>query len=104
MSMHELNRAIHHIYTTRSQTMAFRSEDYSILDRFGLSSDERRALEARDFPRLWALNVHPVLLFHFSAVLYPRDWYLQEVVPRIKGIPNHWYDYYADADLGTKNA
>ena len=94
MSDYELNRAIHHIYTDRDLTAAFRKADYAMLDAFTLSTEERAALEARDFPKLWALNVHPVLLFHLSAVLNPREWYLENVVPKIKNVPNKFYDYY----------
>ena len=95
MSSYELNKAIHHIYTDRDRTMAFRDGDFAILDRFGLDEDERAALVERDFPLLWAMDVHPVLLFHLSAVLNPREWYVREVVPRIRDIPNSWYDYYS---------
>ena len=94
MSDYELNRAIHHIYTDRERTVAFRRADFAVLDRFDLTAAERRALEDRDFPQLWALHVHPVLLFHLSAVLNPREWYLENVVPKIKGVPNRFYDYY----------
>ena len=92
MSSYELNRAIHHIYTVRDRTMRFRDGDQSVLDGFDLDADERSALLGKDFPRMWALHVHPVLLFHLSAVLYPREWYLAEVVPAIQGVPNRWYD------------
>jgi len=94
MSDYELNRAIHHIYTNRERTMAFRAGNYAVLDGFALTAAERGALEARDFPALWALHVHPVLLFHLSAVLNPREWYLENVVPKIKDVPNKYYDYY----------
>lgn len=94
MSDYELNRAIHHIYTTRALTMEFRAGNHAVLDRFDLTADERAALMARDFPKLWALHVHPVLLFHLSAVLNPREWYLENVVPKIKDVPNKFYDYY----------
>lgn len=94
MSNYELNRAIHHIYIDRERTTAFRKGDYAVLDRFDLTAQERSALESRDFPQLWALHVHPVLLFHLSAVLNPREWYLQNVVPKIQGVPNLFYDYY----------
>ena len=53
-------------------------------------------------PRLVALHVHPVLLFHLSVVLNPREWYMKEVVPKIRGVPNRWYDYYAPGQAGTK--
>ena len=91
----DLNRAIHHIYTDRDRTAAFRAGDHSVLDAFALTNAERSALEARDFPALWALDVHPVVLFHLSAVLNPREWYLANVVPKIAGVPNKYYDFYA---------
>lgn len=98
MSDYELNRAIHHVYTDRERTMAFRKGDYRELDAFDLTLEERRALEARDFPALWALHVHPILLFHLSAVLNPREWYIENVVPHIQGVPNKHYDYYRVPD------
>ena len=94
MSTYELNKAIHHVYIDRDMTMAFRDGDYSMLDAFDLTDGERDALSRRDFPALWAMDVHPVLLFHLSAVLNPREWYVDEVVPKIQGVPNSWYDYY----------
>ncbi len=94
MSSYELNKAIHHVYIDRDLTMAFRDGDYAMLDAFDLADDERAALSGRDFPALWAMDVHPVLLFHLSAVLNPREWYIDEVVPKIQGVPNSWYDYY----------
>ncbi len=33
-------------------------------------------------------------MFHFSAVLSPRETYIREVVPNIQGVPNPFYDYY----------
>lgn len=94
MSMYQLNKAIHHIYINREVTMAVRDGDYSVLEGFDLSDEERSAVASRDFPALWRLGGHPVLLFHLSAVLNPREWYIREVVPKIRGVPNIWYDYY----------
>lgn len=91
----DLNRAIHHVYTDRDRTTAFRAGDFSCLAEFALTAEERSALESQDFPALWALDVHPVLLFHLSAVLNPREWYLKNVVPNIAGVPNKYYDFYA---------
>ena len=104
MSDYELNRAIHHIYTNREPAMEFRGGSHTVLDRFDLTGEERAALEARDFPKLWALHVHPVLLFHLSAVLNPREWYLENVVPKIKDVPNKFYDYYHPRGAGGKAA
>jgi hypothetical protein len=94
VSVYELNRAIHTIYIERENTVAFRGGDVSILDRFDLTVEEREAVVARDFPKLWSLHVHPIILFHFSAVLNPREWYMQNVAPKIVGVPNQFYDYY----------
>jgi hypothetical protein len=101
MSEYELNRSIHHVYTNKERTAAFRERNYTALDAFDLTSEERAALEGRDFPKLWALNVHPVLLFHLSAVLNPREWYLAEVVPKIAGVPNKYYDFYGKRPDGA---
>jgi hypothetical protein len=91
----DLNRAIHHIYTDKARTAAFKGGDCAELDAFALTPAERTALETQDFPALWALHVHPVLLFHLSAVLNPREWYLKNVVPKIAGVPNKYYDFYS---------
>lgn len=97
MSEYELNRAIHHIYTDRTLAKAFAGGETSMLGEFDLTAPERTALATRDFPALWALDAHPVLLFHLSAVLNPREWYLEHVVPNIKGVPNKYYDYYGSS-------
>jgi len=31
-------------------------------------------------------------------VLYPREWYLTNVVPNITGVPNKYYDFYLKRD------
>ncbi len=95
---YELCRAIHHIYTVRERAMAFKSGDMSVVDGFSLSEAERTALKNHDFAAMYAMDVHPVLLFHLSAILYPREHYLQNVVPKIKGVPNVWNDYYRDGN------
>jgi hypothetical protein len=94
VSVYDLNRAIHTVYIDRANTIAFRDGDYTVLDQFDLTPEERGALEARDFVKLWSLHVHPIILFHLSAVLNPREWYMQNVVPKIAGIPNQFYDFY----------
>ena len=93
---YDLNKAIHHIYIDRTRAHAFKGGDFSVLDGLPLKPEERKALETHDFPAMWAMHAHPVLLFHLAAVLYPREWYLQNVTPKIKGVPNVWYDYYTD--------
>ena len=97
MSSYELNRAMHGVYIDKTRAMRFAGGDNSVLDDYDLSPEQREALAGRDFPRLWALDAHPIILFHLSAILNPREWYMTNVIPDIRGVPNHWYDYYRDA-------
>jgi hypothetical protein len=98
VSVYELNRAIHAIYIDRDNTVAFRNGDVSMLARFELTDEEHGAVVARDFPKLWSLHVHPIILFHLSAVLNPREWYMENVAPKILGVPNQFYDYYLSTE------
>ena len=104
MSNYELNRAILAIYIDRNLCETFKSADFGFLESFDLTEEEYTALIGRDFPKLWALHTHPMILFHISAVLNPREWYLENVVPFIQDVPNAFYDYYKEsegADLGA---
>ncbi len=95
MTAYELNKAIHHLYIDRDSALAFKAGDTSVLDQFDLSDEERAAVIDHDFVELWRRHVHPVLMFHLAAVLYPREWYVNNVAPRLKGIPNVWGEYYS---------
>jgi hypothetical protein len=94
VSLYGVCKALHAVYIDREATMAFREGDVSILDRFDLTAEERTAIESKDLVALYRLGAHPILVFHFSAVLNPRETYIREVVPNIQGIPNPFYDYY----------
>jgi hypothetical protein len=98
VSVYDLNRAIHAIYINRDNTIAFRNGQFDMLARFDLSSEEHTAIVERDFPKLWSFHVHPIILFHLSAVLNPREWYMANVAPKIVGVPNQFYDYYLTAE------
>ena len=94
MSLYGLCKALHAVYINRDATMAFRAGDVSMLDGLDLTAEERTAIEAKDLVALYRLGAHPILVFHFSAVLNPRETYVREVVPNIQGVPNPFYDYY----------
>ena len=74
--------------------MAARAGDFSLLDHYDLTPEERTAIEQKDLVKLYRLGAHPILIFHFSAVLNPRETYIREVVPKIQDVPNPFYDYY----------
>ncbi len=95
MALYDLCKALHHVYLHREATVAARAGDFACLDQFDLAPEERAAVEAKDLVALYRLGAHPVLIFHFSAVLNPRETYIREVVPNIQGLPNPFYDYYA---------
>ena len=94
MSTYGLCKALHAVYTSRERTYAARAGDFSGLAEFDLTDDERAAVERKDLVALYRLGAHPVLLFHFSAVLNPREHYIRDVVPNIQGLENAFYDYY----------
>lgn len=94
MSIYQVCKALHHIYINRESTMAARAGDFSLLDRYELTPEERAAIEQKDLVKLYGLGAHPILLFHFSAVLNPRETYIKEVVPKIQNVANPFYDYY----------
>ena len=98
LSTYPLNKAIHRLYIDRASALAFKNGDLSVLDEFDLTEEEREAVVNHDFVALWRMHVHPVLLFHLAAVLYPREWYVNNVAPRLKGIPNAWGEYYSPAN------
>jgi hypothetical protein len=94
VSLYGVCKALHAIYIDRAATMAFRAGDSSMLDGFDLSPEERTAIESKDLVALYSLGAHPILVFHFSAVLNPRETYIREVVPNIQDVANPFYDYY----------
>lgn len=94
----QLCRAVHDLVQKRELAMAFRAGDNSVLDRYRLTDEETRLLAARDLPALYRLGVHPILLFHLSAVLADRAHYIKNVVPAIQDASNPFYDYYRRRD------
>jgi hypothetical protein len=94
MSVYALCKALHRIYTDRETTMAARAGEWRALDDLELTRDERGAIERRDLVALYGLGAHPLLLFHFAAVMGSREAYVREVVPKLQGVPNPFYDYY----------
>jgi hypothetical protein len=93
-AVYRLCKAVHHLYIDRAATMAIRAGDFTVLDRFDLTPEQRHAIEAKDLVALYRLGVHPLLLFHLSSVLNPRETYIREIVPQLKGLSNPFYDYY----------
>jgi len=88
---YQLCRALHHVYIHREAGLAARNGDFSSLAGFKLTAEERMAIERRDLVELYRLGAHPLVLFHFATVLQPRESYVRDVAPRLRGIPNPFY-------------
>lgn len=88
MPAYELCRALHHLYADRDRAAAARAGDFASLDALPLTSRERAAIAAVDLVELYRLGAHPVTLFHFATVFKPRQGYVRDIVPRLRGIPN----------------
>lgn len=48
----------------------FREDESPILDRYDLKPEERKAIEERDFKRLYTLGVHPYSLSQLSRLIF----------------------------------
>lgn len=95
----DLCRVIHRIVGDRDLAMRFRdgalaADELAGIGGDDLAADEAAALAERDLPRLYALGAHPILLFHLSAIAFPRSHYITNVVPALAGVANPYYDYY----------
>jgi hypothetical protein len=91
---YQLTEALHTMLLDRDRMLAYRDGDDSVLPG-GLGPGERAALSGRDLAGLYRLGVHPLVVFHLSAVLFPRSHYMRAVVPRIQDAANPFHDYYA---------
>lgn len=51
----------------------FKRNEKSVLDRYPLRPDERKAIEERDFKRLYEIGFHPYLGGQLSRFIYGND-------------------------------
>lgn len=51
----------------------FKANEKDVLDRYALRPDERKAIEERDFKRLYAIGFHPYLGGQLSRFIYGND-------------------------------
>ncbi len=51
----------------------FKVNERAVLDRYALRPDERKAIEARDFKRLYEIGFHPYLGGQLSRFIYGND-------------------------------
>jgi len=51
----------------------FKADEKAVLDRYALRPDERKAIEERDFKKLYAIGFHPYLGGQLSRFIYGND-------------------------------
>lgn len=88
-----LSEALHELILDKTRALAFCDGDRSAIPA-GLDDDDRELLERRDLVGLYRAGAHPLLVFHLSAILNDRSFYVRNVVPQLSGVPNWFYDYY----------
>ncbi len=93
-ALHDLCLAIYEVVLDRAKALRYRDGDASVFDGYGLEPAARDALAAHDLAGLYRLGVHPLLVFHLSAIVFGRAHYVKHVVPAIQGVVNPFYDYY----------
>lgn len=94
MAVYDLCKALHRVVADRAAAMAARAGEFTALADLDLTPAERGAVEHAALVELYRQGAHPLLLFHFATVMGSRERYVREVVPRLRGVPNPFYDYY----------
>jgi len=84
MSLYQLQKFLFDINRDRDLQRRFRADRPGVLERYHLSGEERRALEAGDIGLLYVLGANGQLLMHYAAFL---------------GMP--WADYLAAMRAGV---
>jgi len=51
----------------------FETDEKSVLDRYDLRPDERQAIEARDFRKLYDIGFHPYLGGQLARLIYGNE-------------------------------
>ncbi len=51
----------------------FKANEKAVLDRYALRPDERKAIEERDFKKLYAIGFHPYLGGQLSRFIFGND-------------------------------
>jgi Aromatic-ring-opening dioxygenase LigAB, LigA subunit len=84
MSLYKLQKFLFDINRDRDLQRQFRADLPGVLERYDLSGEERRALEAGDIGLIYVLGANGQLLMHYAAFL---------------GMP--WSDYIAAMRAGV---
>ncbi len=95
MSSYEVGKLFRDIFVDKEVRKEFAGSPETVLSRYDLTGSERDMISSRNYLALYESSIHPVLLFHFAQTVGVRDEFMKEVVPKLSGVRNDYYDYYS---------
>jgi len=93
LSRYQVNKAIRWIPNDSNTRTAFLSDRAGFLDSFQLTDVERKALIEIDYGTLYALGVHPFLLYRFVMSVLTGDRRSLQAEYRKNVTPFGWPDF-----------
>jgi len=96
MTLYLLSKLIHTLYREEKLRSQFRREPEKVILTFGLSKSEADLIMSRDYLGLYAMGLHPILLYHLVEINGDREKFIKEVVPKLASARNTIYDFYLD--------
>ncbi|MDA4129320.1 MAG: hypothetical protein OK457_00980 [Thaumarchaeota archaeon] len=101
MSVSGVSKFIFELYAADlTELRKYKASPEEVLSRYELSSEEKKAILAKDYATLYCLGVHPVLISHIVQIdevaneRNANEAYTKEYFSRIKECSNDYQDYY----------
>lgn len=69
MSLYEMQKLLYELNRDEETRARIGTDSAAVLDRFALTTEERRAFELRDVGLLYVLGGHPSLLIHYAGLV-----------------------------------
>jgi len=100
MSKYAMNKLIHHVNMNEAAEKEYKDNPRAYVEKWEkgeklkLTAEEREALAAKDYGKLYALGAHPVTLWSFTEAVWVHEKPREELVKDYKekaakvGYPN----------------
>jgi Aromatic-ring-opening dioxygenase LigAB, LigA subunit len=99
MSVHNLQKFIHELYTNEALSQRYKTDPKKYVDGSDLDAEEKRTILERDYAFLFRAGVHPMLVSHMmqvDQVAFHGGDSLKDYLSKIKGVQNPYQDYYKE--------
>lgn len=73
MSLYQVDKVLRQVAREESPRSSFQADPTVFLEDRDLTQEEREALIRFDYPTLYRLGAHPMLLLHFVRAIRPGD-------------------------------